>query len=89
MHNEKGKFIMKNQDIANTFNNYFGPIVAKSNFFEWNVKQSGDLISRNIETIIQNFKNHRRCKIIDQHLKKHNTLCRHVTVDEVKKVSVW
>ena len=27
---------MKNQDIANIFNNYFGLVVANLNLFQWN-----------------------------------------------------
>ena len=42
---------------------------------------------KNVETIIENFKNHPSCKIIKQHFKNHITFTfRHVTTDKVKKV---
>ena len=83
---ENGELIMKNQDIANTFNDYFGSIVENLNLFQWN-EHNDEKHSKNVETIIENFKNHPSCKIIKQHFKNHITFTfRHVTTNEIKKV---
>ena len=36
MLNENGELVMKNQDNANTFNDYFRSIVKNLNLFQWN-----------------------------------------------------
>ena len=77
---------MKNQDIANTFNNHFGSLVENLNLFQWN-EHIGEILSKNVETTIENFQNHPSCKIIKKHFKNHiHFTFRHVTTDEVKKV---
>ena len=59
------------------------------------LSENGELIMKNqdiantcnVETIIENFKNHPSCKIIKKHFKNHITFTfRHVTTNEVKKV---
>ena len=57
------------------------------NLFQWN-EHNCDINSNNVETIHENFKIHRFCKVIKQHFQYHNTFTfRYVTVDEVKKVT--
>ena len=36
MLSENGELIVKNQDIANTFNDYFGLVAENLNLFQWN-----------------------------------------------------
>ena len=36
MLSENGELIIKNQDIANTFKDYFGSTVKNLNLFQWN-----------------------------------------------------
>ena len=57
MFSENCELIVKNQDIANTFNDYFGSIVENVNIFQWN-EHNGEIHSKNVETIIENFKHH-------------------------------
>ena len=86
MLSENGELIMKNQDIANTFNDYFGSITENLNLFQWN-EHNGEIHSKNVETIIEKFRNHPSCKIIKKHFKNHITFTfRHATAGEVKKV---
>ena len=81
-----GELIMKNQDIANTYSDYFGSVVENWNLYQWN-KHNGETHSKNVETIIENFKNDPSCKIIKKYFKNHITFTfGHVTTDEVKKV---
>ena len=63
MLSENGELIMKNQDIGNTFNDYFGSAVEKLNLVQWN-EHNGEIHSKNVETILENFKNHPSCKIV-------------------------
>ena len=86
MLSENGELIMKNQDIAYSFNDYFGSVVENLNLFQWN-EHNGKIYSKNAETIIENFKNHPSCKIIKKHFKNHSTFTfRDVITDELKKV---
>ena len=86
MLSENGKLIVKNQDIANTFNDYFGSVGQNLNLFQQN-DHNGEIHQKNVETIIENFKNHPGYKIIKKHFKNNITFTfRHVTTDEVKKV---
>ena len=83
---ENGELITKNQDIANTFNDYFGSFVEKLNLFQWN-EHDGEIHSKNVETISENFKNHPSCKIIKTHFKNHIIFTfRHVKTEAVKKI---
>ena len=45
MLSKNGELIMKNQDIANTFSNYFGSIVENLDLFQWN-HHNGDINSK-------------------------------------------
>ena len=48
MLSKNGELIMKNQGIANTFNDYFESIVENSNLFQWN-EHNGEIYSKNVE----------------------------------------
>ena len=48
MLSKNGELIMKNQGIANTFNDYFESIVENSNLFQWN-EHNGEIHSKNVE----------------------------------------
>ena len=86
MLSENGELIMKNQDNANIFNDYFGSIVENLNLFRWN-EYNGEIHSKIVETITENVKNHSSCKIIKKHFKNHITFTiRHVTTGKVKKI---
>ena len=41
---------MKNQDIANTFNDYFGLVVSNLNLFQWN-EHNGEKTQKNVEIL--------------------------------------
>ena len=69
---ENVELIMKNQDNANTFNDYFESVVKNLHLFQWN-EHNGEIHSKNIETIIENLKNHPSGKIIKKHFKNHIT----------------
>ena len=66
MLSENGELIVKNQDIANTFNDYFGLVAENLNLFQWN-DHNGEIRQINVETITENFKNHPSYKIIKKH----------------------
>ena len=44
---------MKNQDIANTFNDYFGLVVSNLNLFQWN-EHNGEKTQKNVEILSKN-----------------------------------
>ena len=48
MLSKNGELIMKNQGIANTFNDYFESIVENSNLFQWN-EYNGEIHSKNVQ----------------------------------------
>ena len=57
--NENGNLILKNEEIAKTFNDYFGSIVENLNLHYWEDKNSVPSNSSNkINDIIKNFENH-------------------------------
>ena len=86
MLSKNGELIMKNRDIANTFNDYFGSTNENLNLFQWN-EYNGEILPKNVETIIESFKNHPSCKIIKKHFKNYVTFTfRHVATEKVKKV---
>ena len=39
---------MKNQDIANTFNDYFGQVFANLNLFQWN-EHNGEIARKTLK----------------------------------------
>ena len=47
---KNGELIMKNQDIANTFNDYFGLVVSNLNLFQWN-EHNGEKTQKNVEIL--------------------------------------
>ena len=72
MLNEDGELILKNKEIANTFNDYFGSIVENLNLERWvEDSNSNSVINHrnNVNDIIKKYNNHPSIKII----KKKNT----------------
>ena len=47
MLSENGELIIKNQDIANTFKDYFGSTVKNINLFQWN-EHNREINSKNV-----------------------------------------
>ena len=65
--NENGELILKNKEIADTFNNHFGSIVDNLNLQHWN--ESSDMSSlgvrsKDLNYIIKKYRNHPCIKII-------------------------
>ena len=65
--NGKGELILKNREIADSFNNYFGSIVDNLNLQHWN--ESSDMSSlgvrsKDLNYIIKKYRNHPCIKII-------------------------
>ena len=65
--NENGELILKNKEIADTFNNYFGSIVDNLNLQHQN--ESSDMLSlgvrsKDLNYIINKYSNHPITKII-------------------------
>ena len=57
--NENGDFILKNEEIANTFNNYFGAIVDNLGLHHWEDKTSPPSNTPDkINDIIKNYEKH-------------------------------
>ena len=50
MLSKNGELIMKNQDIANTFNDYFGLVVSNLNLFQWN-EHNGEKTQKNVKIL--------------------------------------
>ena len=90
MLNEDGELILKNKEIANTFNDYFGSIVENLNLERWDEDSNSNSVinhRNNVNDIIKKYNNHPRIKIIKKKYKNINKLSFHpVTTDEVKKV---
>ena len=90
MLNEDGELILKNKEIANTFNDCFGSIVENLNLKHWDEDSnsySGTNQRNNIKDIIKKYINHTSIKNIKKKYKniKNFSFCR-VTTNEVKKV---
>ena len=88
--NEDGELILKNKEIANTFNDYFGSIVENLNLEHWDEDSnsySGINHRNNVKDIIKKYINHPSIKNIKKKYKNINKFSlRQVTTDEVKKV---
>ena len=70
MLNENGKLLLKDKDIADTFNEYFGSNVESLDLYKWESEIS-DLglneSNRNyLDTTIRKYKNHRSMQMIKQ-----------------------
>ena len=86
MFSENSELITKKQDVVNIFNYYFGSVVENLRLFQWN-EYNGEIHSKNVETIVKNFKNYPSCRIIKKHFKNHiKFIFRYVTTDDVKNV---
>ena len=90
MLNEDGELILKNKEIANTFNDYFGSIVENLNLEHWDEDSnsySGINHRNNVKDIIKKYSNHPSIKNIKKKYKNINkNSFRQVTTDEIKKV---
>ena len=67
MLNEDGELILKNKEIANTFNDYFGSIVENFDLENWNENcnsYSGVNHRNNVKGIIKKYSNHPSMKNI-------------------------
>ena len=88
--NEDGELILKNKEIANTFNDYFGSIVENLNLEHWDEDSnsySGINHRNNVKDIIKKYSNHPSIKNIKKKYKNIKKFSfRPVTTDEVKKV---
>ena len=67
--NENGELILKNKEIADTFNNYFGSIVDNLNLQHrnksWDMTSLG-IRSKDLNYIIKKYRNHPSIKIIKE-----------------------
>ena len=90
MLNEDGELILKNKEIANTFNDCFGSIVENLNLEHWDEDSnsySGINHRNNVKDIIKKYSNHPSIKNIKKKYKNINkNSFRQVTTDEIKKV---
>ena len=65
MLSENGELILKNKEIANTFNDHFGSIVDNLSLDHWeDYSQSSTMGSDRIDNIIKWYKNHPNIKNI-------------------------
>ena len=90
MLNEEGELILKNKEIANTFNDYFGSITENLNLEHWDEdynSYSGINHRNNVKDIIKICIKHPSIKNIKKNYKNIKKFSfRPVTTDEVKKV---
>ena len=88
--NEDGELILKNKEIANTFNDYFGSVTENLNLEHWDEDSnsySGINHRNNVKDIIKKYSNHPSIKNIKKKYKNIKKFSfRPVTTDEVKKV---
>ena len=88
MLNEDGELILKNKEIATTFNDYFGSIVENLNLESWNEDSNSNSVinhRKNVNDIIQKYNNHPSIEIIKEKYGNINKFSfRPVTTDEVK-----
>ena len=88
--NEDGELILKNKEIANTFNDYFGSSVENLNPEHWDEDSNSYSVinhRNNVKDIIKKYINHPSIKNIKKKYKNINKFSfRPVTTDEVKKV---
>ena len=85
--NENGDLILKNEEIAKTFNDYFGAIVDNLDLHHWEDKNfSPSNTSDKINGIIKNYEKHPGiCNIKTKYRDISNFSFRPVSVEEVKK----
>ena len=86
--NENGNLILKNEEIAKTFNDYFSAIVDNLNLHHWEDKTSPpSSTSDKINDIIKNSEKHPSiCNIKTKYRGISNFSFRSVSVEEVKKI---
>ena len=90
MLNEDGELILKNKEIANTFNDYFGSSVENLNPEHWDEDSNSYSVinhRNNVKDIIKTYINHPSIKNVKKKYKNiKNFSFRSVTTDEVKNV---
>ena len=86
--NENGDLILKNEEIAKTFNDYFGAIVDNLDLHHWEGKTSSPSnTSDKINHIIKNYEKHPSiCNMKTKYRGIGNFSFRPVSVEEVKKI---
>ena len=86
--NENGNLILKNEEIAKTFNDYFSAIVDNLNLHHWEDKTSPpSSTSDKINDIIKNYEKHPSiCNIKTKYRGISSFSFRQVSVEEVKKI---
>ena len=86
--NENGDLILKNEEIAKTFNDYFGAIVDNLDLHHWEDRTSSPSnTSDKINDIIKNYEKHPSiCNIKTKYRGISNFSFRPVSVEEVKKI---
>ena len=86
--NENGNLILKNEEIAKTFNDYFSAIVDNLNLHHWEDKTSPpSSTSDKTNDIIKNYEKHpSNCKIKAKYRGISSFSFRPVSVEEVKKI---
>ena len=66
MLNEDGELILKNKEIANTFNGYFASIVENLNLERWDEDSNSNSVLKhgnNVNDIIKKYNNHPSIKL--------------------------
>ena len=88
--NENGVLILKNKEIADTFNNHFGSIVDNLNLQHWNETSdmpSQGVWSKDLNYIINKYRNHPNIKTIKQNFPNvKNFAFQLVSTEDDKKV---
>ena len=86
--NENGDLILKNEEVAKTFNNYFGAIVDNLDLHHWEGKTSSPSNSSDkINDIIKNYQKHPSiCNMKTKYRGIGNFSFRSVSVGEVKRI---
>ena len=88
--NGKGELILKNREIADSFNNYFGSIVDNLNLQHWN--ESSDMPSlavrsKDLNYIVNKYRNHPSIKTIKENFPNVKKFAfQLVSTEDVKKV---
>ena len=72
--NEDGELILKNKEIANTFNDYFGSIVENLNLESWDEDSNSNSVinhRNNVNDIIKKYNNHPKHKDYQEKIQKY------------------
>ena len=91
MLNENGELILKDKDIANTFNEYFGSIVESLDFYKWESEITdlglNDTNQDYLDITIRKYEKHPSIQMIKQNFRISKKFSLEpVSKDEVKKI---